>query len=523
MGLKKPLYHPKATVTCVPGYDVLGVYTINDPAVTTVTVVIDSVNYTPTFTQFGLLWHATVSTSDLTAFTRYSWSVSQGSNSDSGSLLTSPGVTDEYYLIVASCDNNTNLAKGHQFPFAVEGNWPHIKKFYDSHKEKMAGILFIDDYGYVDGSECNDDFDATCSGVVTTGAMSASSSDNDASWHWAKQLGMLGQEDVIHNEVTSATHASCVWAREEGRSFCRKNLNLFPQWGDHEFEQGDLGYSTSAIAGSNSRWTTYPTSPTAGDGVEGAGAKAWKATLGLLQPPHTGTADTNSNHWSVDLGSLHISTMDGISNGNGTAADNLVMDTTVFGTAQITDLDTALTNTPAMFKILGTQNGYRSLSTTAKSAALAQNPMESGCLTEITPLDLDTIVMFTGDLHRSTVLRHIDQEFDQWHCGTMNHRTPHLNMTIGGSGSGGELVTGDTFTDGTKVTKVLDDSISLTHDNQTETINSHVIIHVKPSLNKMIVTNYNNKGNPTYVQEYTSNRNINTGRTESNSIFSIGI
>lgn len=470
-----PIYGNRKTLTGIPGYATgttckLLVSTMDDPTSSPVIVVVNGVSYTSlsdadyTLTAFGYCWTGAVTITGLTAFTKYSWSMSQGSETDTGQLMSNPSDTDDFSLIFASCDNNTGLSNlGNGNPQTVVGTWEHVKDYADNGALPIAGLMFFDDYGYVDSLIISDDYDDNSSGLTASAAINSNTDANDASLSWLSVIGSLGTTTAVVNGVDIMlnddlrTH----WGRETNRQWCRRNLNLYPQWGDHEFSQ-DLGTNedvtdTQEGLNPNPRWNVHPNDTEAQ--VEGIGKLAWDAFIGAIQPPaaNSGINDSEANHWTSDIGCVRICTLEAVTWGTGGEAGNYTpvsaTDPTSFtqksvqyGTDQIDDVLADLTGSDAAFKILGTHTGVRYMAdgTVAIDTYLAHHAIFNFCNAEYKRLITDTttglmsdnhtngvngtFVWTIADLHHDCVCEHRSspfasnngEEFDAWTFATAN-------------------------------------------------------------------------------------------------------
>lgn len=382
-----PTFTRPNRVTCIPGYATattckLLVVTLNDPASNPVTVTVNGSTYTAALTARGsptVCWTGTVTVTGLSEFTRYTWSVAQGVNSDSGSLMTTPGWRDDWMFVFASCDNATHNSSDIAL---AAGAWYDIERRIAASAYPCAGMLFVDDLGYVDTKQITDAATGLSNGVPqTTLAL------NDYLVAWCCYLGMLGPDTTAGPSDSTDVNERRIWyPRETSRAWCRKNINWWPQWGDHEFAN-DQGWDNDApvsTAGSNARWTTYAT-------VDGPGKTAWDTFMGQIQPPRTNmTRDTLANHWVMRVGCVTFACPDAI-----TRSDSAIIEatpypttaiTTMYGTNQIDDMLAAINTEAGAFTVLGMGNSLRyptsNYATLSEYNSGAQHPIYDHCLGE---------------------------------------------------------------------------------------------------------------------------------------------
>jgi len=385
-----PTYIDANPVTCVPGYERILVATVNDPVANPVTVVVNGVSYVSgsnlTLTARGAVcWTGVINLSavGLVANTRYAWTATQAANTDSGSYFHTPAVGTDFKVLFAGCDNNTALTNGSGAnQETVSGFWEHYKNLFDTGVD-IAGMLFPDDIGYVDYITIDDsatsDYGNNSGLKMTVNPGSSASVQADYYIGWCALLGMLGPRGIYTTDNTDRyvddAWLRLMWARESNRAFCRKNINIFPQWGDHEFKN-DMGWDNSPTKG------TY-----AGNFTRGK--LAWQEFLGLIQPPNTAITplDTGANHWVNRLGDLTIASPDAITNvtrtdwdagtGDEAATPNGAGTTTtpnafatIYGANQITDIKTAISVIRNPFCLFGMGNGTRYVTNRSASSGI---------------------------------------------------------------------------------------------------------------------------------------------------------
>ena len=278
-----PTYGPRNPVTCVPGWPTLTtckllVVTLYNPT-SPVTVTVNGVTYV-SGTNFALTargtdsgggaypaqacWSGVLTVTGLSAWTRYPWTVTQTVSgttyTDSGSLKSAPRKSDTFRVESAGCDNNTNFSnQNNNHPWTVAGYWQHMRAHAEA-DDLTAGYTFVDDLGYVDAQNIYDSYWADASQLeVTSGAPTLK--EYDFALTYCAMLGMLGPAtvtaaDVDNTDGEATFRLKTFWGREVNRAWCRKNLNVFPQFGDHEFNTNDPAWDAPVTSVPNARYTT---------------------------------------------------------------------------------------------------------------------------------------------------------------------------------------------------------------------------------------------------------------------------
>ena len=483
--ITSPTYTGPNRVTCSPGYPTtttckLLVATLYNPTSDLVTVVVNGVSYV-SGTDFTLrargsniCWTEVLTGTGLSALTRYPWSVSQeasGTNySDSGSLLTAAESGDDFTILFAGCDNNTHFTNQiNSNPWKVPGAWQHYRTYAENSANlPVAGVLFVDDLGYVDGQAIDESGSAGTgtydfpgiTGLVCSNSPATSGALDDYIIGWCAIFGMLGpsQSTFTDAELVDTSLLRVLWGREENRAWCRKNLNVFPQWGDHEF-MNDMGWDNQPGGATINQWTN--------------GKLSWGYFYGAIQPPLTGVSvarDAIANHWAFKIGDVVIASLDGVTNASRTwgspatvAVGNsaaLTQFTTVYGNNQIDDILEAVNTLAGRYTILPLAHSIRYL--TARTGAAphltfaaavsesnygAQHPIFDHCIanyqriftaTGATPKSLmdnpvtngttGNLLLLHGDFHHGQVLYHnhaaytgnAAENFYAVHLGTTN-------------------------------------------------------------------------------------------------------
>lgn len=385
-------------VTCVPGAATTSkckilVITTLDPA-DNVFVVVNGVIYTgvpsgASGNQFNMSalnydgpatvgWSGLVEPSGLDPFTRYSWSVSQKSGgstfTDNGSFMTAPESGDDFQIVFASCDNTTNLSDIQNREASQHGIWPEYKRLAEQADPPVAALFFVDDYGYVDNHNGDDTYGITGlsfynGGLETKPSQVApppfgTAAEYNYALGWISLLGMTGGD-----ETNLSGYGHKLWGKAHERAWCRKNLNLYFQWGDHEFVN-DIGWDNGAPTGMNVG-DTVPTQmcKTAVGVQDGAGYVVFERLFGLIRPDPADyisgwtSTDTVAKHWCAKLGDALLVAPDFITNcdGNyiGPATPDGLTATTVYGTNQIDDVLGMIDTVRAPFNLFGMAAGLR--------------------------------------------------------------------------------------------------------------------------------------------------------------------
>lgn len=295
-----------------------------------VTTTINSGDWTAIGTDAGSPTEAgfykTISISSLTAFTEYSWTVTQGAWSNSGSFRTAANATDDFTLFFASCFNRGS--SGVEQP----GFLSYIRDYQQNGALPVQAILWLDDLYYVDTLQ-----------VSGGGKVSADSPDNilreyEYALAWFAWMGMMDSDQTYPVPTLNDT---------------LENSAFMPQWGDHEFtndiKPGDAWVSATPYHATNPAVTGY----------DGVGLTAYQKLIQPLQG--TGVSikslDTQSNHWAADFGIVRYIAADGITRATGTPL------TTGLGNNQIDDILAAMNISTPVFKLLGMYNELRTIGT----------------------------------------------------------------------------------------------------------------------------------------------------------------
>ncbi len=379
--LANPVYLPPKRCTALSGFATpttakVAVFTLIDPASTPVTLTCNGVNYstasgTLVLTARGsptVCWTGVVTSINLKSGTTYPWTVTQGTWTDSGSLMSEPQANHDFDNYFWSCDRNTtNLNLFNANPEKVPSWWQHQKRLMQTGGRKTFATIFVDDFGYVDQCIIRDNGSSYSypnqSGLLSTGAPQTTLVLNDYLIAWCAMLGMVGPEQTVYdpddliNSSISQYILSALWGREENRHYCLRNSNIYPQFGDHEMSN-NLGFNVKLV-------DDYPNALFASAGVAGVGKVAWDAFWGLLQPPlGSGRSNTVANHWVCSVGPLTLAAPDRASSAIGNLATSYSPPTAltaILGTTQIADLLNEIQGFAKPFTLLCMSVGTRYL------------------------------------------------------------------------------------------------------------------------------------------------------------------
>ncbi len=345
-------YLPPNRVTAWPMYKSIQIATIYNPTSNPVAITVNGVVYSTadgslTLTErgTGIVWTGTLDCRNigLSDNTRYSWTVTQGSNSDSGSYFHNLKKGSDARIYFGSCDCNTT------FSDEVTGYYNHMKSAHLAGTE-VAAYVMTDDYGYVDSQGIKDDGTGsynypTITGYATGGQPQVVQTVDAYLIGWCAILGMLGPEDTVYSdaELTGTTTKDLrrvLWGREENRAYVRKNFNLIlTKKSDHDTTD-DMGWDISPSYDSS-----FANSSTAFDYMFDGGIP--KIT-DYITP-----TDTAAGHWMCEIGDISIGSLDYITNAARSSwvagnegvvygdSTQISQFTSLFGNAQIDDYHNA--------------------------------------------------------------------------------------------------------------------------------------------------------------------------------------
>lgn len=458
----------------------------------------------PTKDRLGYM--ASVIVTGQPAFTRVGYTVTQNGTTYSGSAMTAPRRGDDFSMYFMTCDANVfSLQESNA------GGYAHIKSDYDAGKT-VLGIIHVDDhYGYIDQINSVTLDDSAGTGHVNTGSSIDTGLEYDYAMMYFAAFGLFV------NETGGAFDA---WGQDETRIWAMRNINVLPQWGDHDAGANEMGWDIdpASVTGTPAPATQFTNSKT-----------LWDLFMGPLQPPSIATLATTANHWGVTLGSVTIVSPDGITLGSGGATSNHTVDgfgpANVYTINQIDDCLNAL-NTDAPFKILGMNYGIKYLASGTKYFSGAQNPLKNGRPAEYqrlftatgnTPPSImdnpktngvqGTFVSLHGDYHVNKV------QLNQAAAFTGNAAENFYSASVGTNNGSVNFGTGaidvDTVADGTTVELIESASKGLSSNggNDWWTMRIDIVDSVHPPT--MTLLDRDKNGNTLWNKRFTQYRSMN--------------
>ena len=301
------------------------------------------------------------STTGLTANTDYSFTVTQGSNSRSGTLRTqlSSSGEEDFSIFVVSCD--------HYSSGTDKGCYGYMHEF--SLANNVKAIIHQDDHGYVDnlvyGNSSN-----PASPIWNTQAPESTPKAYGYACGYAAYLGLIDATGVTNNPT---------WAtrfHDEDRIWCHTNIPMVVQVGDHEAlnnpEEG-TAFTTAHYDKSKEAWLgtigagmPYLDTNFARGDVAGGGHLAFTANLGPIE------AISFDRVYGLTTGTLTYDDTSNATEGqyaSRATAKATPVDTRWLGTTQVSDLTGAVDAT-SPFKMLVMTCGSRQMMTRARRIAL---------------------------------------------------------------------------------------------------------------------------------------------------------
>lgn len=275
----------------------------------------------------------------LAANTQYTYTATQGARSSTGSFRTALDDSHDGVAFFVGCDKSDGAN-------SIPGYYQFMHTY--ALTNPVYAMVHHDDHGYVDNGNVDD---TGYTGRKCTGNPRTTLLQYDYAVAYMAHLGLLGNPGI----------ARIATGHDLDRQWCFRNINLLPQWGDHEFSNN---FSWDAVENPASSPTLF------------AAAKAvWDKIMLPLQPPCRGSGialiDTSANHWAADIGCVRIIAIDGITNSSSPALvppsingvvsyDTDDVAHVCYGANQVKDIRNGM-NVSAPFKILTTWLGSRIL------------------------------------------------------------------------------------------------------------------------------------------------------------------
>lgn len=292
--------------------------------------------------QAGFVGNVTIT--GLSAYTKYTYTATQGNNSVSGYFWTAPDADDDFILMPITCDNNTSLSG------SASGGYPQVRAIAEANPNKAVYFAHIDDhYGYPDLNQVDD------GGIYVTSGGNAA---HNTALVFDYALGVFAAFGLY-----GSANAYCTWGQDADRIWCMQNIPVLPQWGDHDCGVNEMGW---AVDPTDNTGTPSPL-------TQFTNAKAvWDA---FLLPLQGAAISTGTNAWEHTLGCIKLIAPDGITNGSGDGTGTTKPTGDVYGSTQVTDIINSCDDS-IPFKMLLMQYGirYKLDPPTAQSSG-AQNPI----------------------------------------------------------------------------------------------------------------------------------------------------
>lgn len=371
---------------------------------TDVTLVVDGTSYNVTLsavgtdratndpagsTTFGYVGSKAVTFSP--GFTRRNWTATQGANSVTGTILPAPGERDNFALVFTTCQQSRVDNDGTKFA-------PSAYKFVDWYRQNgsypLVANIHSDDLIYADGTSSDGIMPAVSDPngkkIEATAASQATRKAYDFAMYYGCLFGIAGPI------VDSATGEE--WLNAGLLPYVNNlynNCAFMPQWGDHEF-MNNLGWMLPTTNGPLLSAVPNPYHATLG-GYNGNGLITYNAILAPLQGTTARSADTDSNHWYVDFGTVRIVAMDATTK----AVPNYPNDATaVFGNSQIDDVLNVL-NVRKPFKILLTPIPFMRATPNADAINTSVNGSNTKYWQNKQPTEYNRLFVNTGQTPKS--------------------------------------------------------------------------------------------------------------------------
>lgn len=310
----------------------------------------------------------------LSAGTAYTYTVTKGAESVSGSFRTQPAAGQDFAFIMGTCERHDQFSPVDVFAL--------MREYCEAQTIPVSWYAHIDDNSYVDsmsdwGYSPTRGMDAT-TGLALTNAATKPQGTGLA---WDYGVNWLGYFGLI---------PSWMYTKRESRLWWLRNMPLWAQWGDHEvasnWQRGHGGQGdwygpkewTATVGNSGDAAYDADFAPAGVDNFfDTVSVPLWEALFGQALPPKLGAT---GQHWGVAVGSMAFAAPDmntyadgrhylttGTGAGCGRKADGSIDlgasgDSTLpyLGSAQIGELLGFYATADKPFNILFTANGIAS-------------------------------------------------------------------------------------------------------------------------------------------------------------------
>ena len=277
----------------------------------------------PAAGKTAALFRSTFTVTGLSSLTRYPFTVTQnGVTRSDCSLSTAAKAGDRYSVLFATCDRHSEAVN-----CDPNGMYSWIReRVNDSTKPKVVSMVHCDDVVYANDTLVDDS-----AGTGHTVAAKAETTLTEYSYAlpYSSQMGLL--QDRTKQSIRHGRAVDRVWTFG--------NVNVLPQWGDHEFNDSVGWERIGGIASSHATFTP--------------GKNIWNAIYGQLHPT---VLSANSNAWIKNYGDVLIIAPDRQTNATGTGTG------VRWGNTQIDDILAAVGSFTGKAIIVAMPNGWRHFS-----------------------------------------------------------------------------------------------------------------------------------------------------------------
>lgn len=262
-----------------------------------------------------------ITITELSQFTKYTYSITQGSDVINGSFTTAPDETQDFSFIVASCDS----------PYITNSNnpWPTIRGLMNDDAYPMLAMFHIDDVNYVDTIWILDQSGIRTSGNTALEGPQTTGLGRDYAAGWAHYYGLIAGQ---------GTRRALTKTADSDRHYVFQNLPSFVSGGDHAIEDNHCrGALVNGVP--NSDYNGCDRTP--GTGLEDVAVAEWNAFLGDANPT---PLRTDKLHWGCEIGCVKFALFDYSLYSQ--PYDSVLDDDVVgYGSEQIDDIMTYLSDT----------------------------------------------------------------------------------------------------------------------------------------------------------------------------------